>query len=135
MQYAELSSLLRCYVNKKELTAYRQPESVIQQKLNQRSDIDIMENEYNFRYLNLNEVEEVGDGVWANALGAIAGGYAGGYGFLAAGGDSPGGFLAAVGGGAAAGAFSPINGIAGAARAIGGGVAAGFVSEFISSEY
>lgn len=82
--------------------------------------------------LSQKEMKET-EGAWvANAIGGVAGMYGGGYGYLASGGKSVGGFLAAAGGGAAAGVFSPVNGIRSGAMAVASGFAGGYVGSRLS---
>ncbi|WP_165088741.1 class IIb bacteriocin, lactobin A/cerein 7B family [Neisseria yangbaofengii] len=84
------------------------------------------------RVLKSNELEQVSGGWIAHAAGAILGGYAGGYGYLAGGGKSPDGFRNAVIGGAAGGALSPVRGIASGATALASGVVGGAVNTYLS---
>ncbi|WP_338809521.1 hypothetical protein V6667_02960 [Neisseria leonii] len=81
------------------------------------------------------EMQET-QGAWVQVVyhggGALIGGYAGGYGYLAAGGKDPKGFLAAVAGGAAGGAISPVTSFKGAAFAAGSGLVGSWVNTQMS---
>ncbi|ATD65087.1 bacteriocin [Neisseria weixii] len=68
------------------------------------------------KVLNSNELNQVSGGWVANALGAAAGAYGAGYGYLAGGGKDPNKFLGAVALGGLTGAVSPVNGIRSAAK-------------------
>ena len=82
--------------------------------------------------LSQTEMKET-QGEWIpNAIGAIAGGYAGGFGYLAAGGKDMKGYWAAVGGGAAAGAFSPVTGVGSAAAALSSGFLGAYTGTVLS---
>ncbi|WP_123806067.1 hypothetical protein [Neisseria chenwenguii] len=81
--------------------------------------------------LRLDDLEKVSGGWVANAAGAILGGYAGGYGYLAGGGRNPDDFLYSVAGGAAGRALSTVRGIASGASAIASGVVAGGVNTYL----
>ncbi|WP_373753396.1 hypothetical protein [Neisseria weixii] len=84
------------------------------------------------RTLTNSELNNVSGGWVANAAGAVLGGYAGGYGYLAAGGKNPNGFFASVAGGAAGGVLSPVRGMAMGARAVASGLASAGVNTYLS---
>lgn len=63
-------------------------------------------------------------------LGALAGGYGGGYGYLAGGGGNPYGFAGAVTAGAATGLIGPVRSISTAAYSFTSGFISGYVSTF-----
>lgn len=85
------------------------------------------------KVLNSNELNHVSGGWVAHAAGAVLGGYAGGYGYLAGGGKNPDYFLAAIAGGAVGGAINPVRGIASGAKAVVSGVAGGAVTTRLSN--
>lgn len=68
------------------------------------------------KVLNSNEMNNVSGGWVAHALGAAAGAYGAGYGYLAGGGKDPNKFLGAVALGGLTGVVSPVNGIRSAAK-------------------
>ncbi|WP_308860693.1 class IIb bacteriocin, lactobin A/cerein 7B family [Neisseria mucosa] len=82
--------------------------------------------------LKSNELEQVSGGWIAHAAGAILGGYAGGYGYLAGGGKNPNGFIASVAGGAAGGIVSPVRGIGMGVRAVAGGLLSAGVNTYLT---
>lgn len=81
------------------------------------------------RELSAHEVHQVNGAIWANVGGAAVGAMGAGYGYFA-GSSNPsiGGALAAIGGGAVAGAFSPITTIGGAAAVAFGSFGGSWVS-------
>lgn len=80
-----------------------------------------------------NEIQNVSGGwIVAHAAGAVLGGYASGYGYLAGGGKDPDRFRNAVIAGAAGGALSPVRGIASGATAIASGIVSGAVNTHLS---
>lgn len=75
------------------------------------------------------EVQEVHGAFAANAAGAFVGAMGAGYGYFASGSEpTMGGAMAAIGGGALAGAFSPISSIGGAAALAFGSFGGSWVS-------
>lgn len=82
--------------------------------------------------LKSNELNQVSGGWVAHAAGAVLGGYAGGYGYLAGGGKNPNGFIASIAGGAASGLVSPITGIGMGARAVAGGLLSAGVNTYLT---
>ena len=80
--------------------------------------------------LTNNELSHVSGALWANALGAIAGGIGGFYGSIIGGGRDATLSSIAIGtlAGMGAGALSPVNGFGSLAASVGGGVLAGGIT-------
>ena len=91
--------------------------------------------EYFMQVLKSNELEQVSGGFVANAIGAIAGAYGAGYGYLAGGGKDPSRFLGATVLGGALGAFSPVTGIRSAVTTAGTAFAGSAISTSVGSPY
>ncbi len=85
--------------------------------------------------LSTEEIQNVSGGWVANAVGAVAGAYGAGYGYLAAGGKDPNKFLGSVALGGVGGAFSPVNGIRSAAMTAGGAFATSAIGTSVGSPY
>lgn len=84
--------------------------------------------------LNNHEISNVSGALWANALGAIAGGIGGFYGAIIGGGRNASfstiapGTLAGMG----AGALSPVKGFSSLATSVGGGLVSGAIANLAS---
>lgn len=87
------------------------------------------------RTLNANELGRVSGGWVANAIGAAAGAYGAGYGYLAGGGKDPNKFLGTVALGGLTGAASPITGIRSAALTAVTAFVGGTISASVGSPY
>ncbi len=84
--------------------------------------------------LTENELSKVSGALWANALGAIAGGIGGFYGSIISGGRNATFSDIAVGtlSGMGAGALSPVKGFSSLATTVGGGIVAGGIVSLYS---
>lgn len=86
--------------------------------------------------LSSTEMKETEGAMWANTLGAIAGGISTTYAYI---GSTPrysltgSGVLGAFTGGAVAGAFSPVTGFSSLGRTVFGGLAGGYATGYISN--
>lgn len=83
--------------------------------------------------LSSEEMKSTEGAFWQYGLGALAGMYGSGYGYLAAGGNSPWGFLGAATTGAVGGAWSPINGFRSAAMTFSGTFSTGAIGGYGSN--
>ena len=84
--------------------------------------------------LNKDEISQVSGALWANALGALAGGIGGFYGAIIGGGRSATFSSIATGtlAGMGAGALSPVKGFSALAASVGGGLFSGAITSIAS---